>query len=236
MSVTVTLTETWKHAYPGAMVGILAVRGVQNPDQDAALLDRAAQLQAQLQTRFSGSDRAQLMSIPTLRAFADYYKRFGKTYHVQLQLESVVFKGRPITGPSALVHAMFIAELKNMLLTAGHDLATLEGSLTVDVSAGTETYTSLGGREQTLKAGDMFIRDEAGILSSIIYGPDHRTRITPQTRTVIFTVYAPPGIARDDLDTHLSDLESNLRLFSPQAEVEIREILTAKESNERRTL
>lgn len=73
----------------------------------------------------------------------------------------------------------------------------------------------------------MFIRDEDGILSSIVYGPDWRTRITPQTSSVIFTVYAPVGISRLELEAHLADLESTVRLFSPDAVVETREMLIA---------
>ncbi len=207
------------------MVGVLGMHGLENPDLDIALQGRAAQLEAQIQARFAGSDRTKLVATPTLSAYASYYKRFGKTYHVQLQLESVLFKGKPIVGPCVIVQAMFMAELKNQLLTAGHDLEAVQGGIVVDVSMGTERYTLLGGREQALKAGDMFIRDEESILSSILHGPDQRTRITTQTRAAIFTTYAPPGILEAVLQTHLSDLEANVRLFSPHAEVEMCEVV-----------
>jgi hypothetical protein len=68
------------------------------------------------------------------------------------------------------------------------------------------------------------IRDDEGILSSILYGPDLRTRLTSETRAAIFTTYAPTGILQADLQTHLSDLEANVRLFSPRAEVEVCEV------------
>ena len=42
---------------------------------------------------------------------------------------------------------------------------------------------------------------------------------------MIFTVYAPPGIMSDEVERHLTDLEQNVRLFSPQAEVEARALL-----------
>jgi DNA/RNA-binding domain of Phe-tRNA-synthetase-like protein len=122
---------------------------------------------------------------------------------------------------------MFMAELKNQLLTAGHDSDTLQGGLAIDVSRGTERYTLLGGGEQTAKAGDMIIRDEENIVSSILYGPDQRTRITSGTRAVLFTVYAPPGIPKAELKSHLSDLEANVRVFSPDAEVETCEVFAA---------
>lgn len=227
MSTQLVATEGWKKAWPGAAVGVVGMRGIANPGGNPALREYAAQVQAQLQARFTGMNRAQLAATPTLRAYSDYYKRFGKTYHVQLQLESVLFKGKPIVGPSAIVEAMFIAELKNTLLTAAHDLASIRGCVTIDVATGTERYTLLSGGEQALKAADMFIRDEEGILSSIVHGPDWRTRITSQTQSVVFTVYAPVGIGGGEVEAHLTDLETIVRLFSPGAAVEIREVLAA---------
>ena len=224
MSVNVVATERWRETYPGAMVGVLGIRGLVNPVLDTVLQDHAALVSDQLRARFAGTGRTQLLAIPTLQAYAAYCKRFGKTYHIQLQLESVLLKGKSITGPSALVQAMYIAELKNQILTAGHDLEMVRGGIVIDVSLGSEKYTMLSGGEQALKARDMFIHDEEGILSSIIHGPDQRTRITAETRAVVFTAYAPPGISKAELETHLSDLDSNTRLFSPHAEVETREI------------
>jgi DNA/RNA-binding domain of Phe-tRNA-synthetase-like protein len=228
MSGRVHVAERWRSDCRGAKVGVLGMHKVANPNADASLDARGAQLQSEILASLSGRSRAELKQIPTIQAYADYYKRFGKTYHVQLQLESILFKGKRIAGPSALVQAMFMAELKNMLLTAGHDLGGVRGDLTVDVATGTERYTLLGGGEQPLKPGDMFIRDEESILSSIIYGPDERTRVTSETCAVLFTVYAPAGIRKEELETHLSDLEANVRMFSPYAEVESREVVEAE--------
>ena len=80
-------------------------------------------------------------AIPSLQVYDAYYKRFKKTYHVQLQLESIAFKGKSIPSVAALVEAMFMAEVKNMLLTAGHDLDTLQLPARLDVTKGDEVYT-----------------------------------------------------------------------------------------------
>jgi DNA/RNA-binding domain of Phe-tRNA-synthetase-like protein len=159
-----------------------------------------------------------------LRAYAEYYRQFKKTYHIQLQLESIVLKGKLIPRVAALVEAMFMAEMKDMLLTAGHDLDILQLPLSLDVATGTEQYTLLRGEPQTLKAGDMMISDQAGVISSIVYGPDQRTQITPETRNVIFTVYAPPGIREQDVAQHLQSIKENVLLFAPQAQVELFQI------------
>jgi DNA/RNA-binding domain of Phe-tRNA-synthetase-like protein len=120
---------------------------------------------------------------------------------------------------------MFMAEVKNLLLTAGHDLDTLELPLVLDVSKGDERYTLMRGEEQALKAGDMFISDQNGVISSIIYGPDRRTQITPDTHNVVFTVYAPDGIAAPIVQKHLEDIRDYIRISAPQAQVESLQVL-----------
>ncbi len=220
-------SPAWKSAYPGASIGVLAMRGVANPRQHPQLQTRKHELEEQLQTRFAGFDRPRLKGIPVLAAYASYYKRFKKTYHLQHQLESLVFKNRPIPEVAALVEAMFMAELKNLLLTAGHDLDQIKPPLSIDVAGGTERYVRLTGEEQTVKAGDMVIADTEGILSSILYGPDLRTRIRPETERVIFTVYAPPGIETGDVQRHLEDIRDNVQVITSEASVERLEVLGA---------
>jgi DNA/RNA-binding domain of Phe-tRNA-synthetase-like protein len=218
-------TAAWRAAHPGARAGVLVMRGAANPAEHAGLQARKARLEAALRERHAGQDRAALAQHPTLQAYAAYYKRFKKTYHVGLQLESVVLKGKSLPNVAALVEAMFMAELEDLLLTAGHDLDTLRLPLTLDVAKGDETYTLLRDDEQALKAGDMYIRDGAGVVSSIVYGPDRRTQIRPETRNVVFTVYAPPGIGAEAVEAHLRNLEANVRLVAPEAEIVLGAVL-----------
>jgi DNA/RNA-binding domain of Phe-tRNA-synthetase-like protein len=216
-----TVSEAWKTTYPGAAVGTLAMRDVANPKRHTALDERKEELENQLRSRFADYDRAALNALPTLQAYNAYYKRYKKTYHVQLQLESVVFKGKSLPHVAALVEAMFMAELKNLLLTAGHDLEALQRPVRIDVAEGSERYIRLNGQEQKLKPGDMMIADGQGVISSVLYGPDHRTRITSETRQVFFTVYAPPGIGEQAVYEHLQDIQANVLLVAPEAKVEM---------------
>jgi DNA/RNA-binding domain of Phe-tRNA-synthetase-like protein len=197
------------------------MRNVVNPEGHAALDKRKEELENQLRARFSVYDRAALKALPTIQAYNDYYKPYKKTYHVQLQLESVVFKGKSLPRVAALVEAMFVAELKNLLLTAGHDLEAVQMPVNIDVAEGSEHYIRLNGQEQELKQGDMMIADAQGVISCVLYGPDRRTRITPETRQVLFTVYAPPGIGEQAVYDHLQDIQANVLLVAPQADVEL---------------
>lgn len=219
------VTSTWKSAFPDAHAGVLVLRNVSNPAHHPGLEKRKAKLEEQLRAQFSGQDRAAMSSHPILQAYHTYYRRFKKSYHVQLQLESVAWKGKSIPSVSALVESMFMAEMQNMLLTAGHDLDVLQFPLTLDVSKGTERYTLLRGDEQLLKPEDMFISDQSGVISSIIYGPDQRTQITADTRNVVFTIYAPSGIEEQAVQRHLEDIRDYIMLFAPQANIDLLKVL-----------
>jgi len=218
------VSDEWKKAFPGAHVGVLAIRNSTNPATDPELERHKEELARELRSHYGGMSRTQLVKLPVLQAYADYYKRFNKTYHVQLQLESILFKGKSIPSVAGLVEAMFMAEIKDWLLTAGHDLDSLQMPLRLDVTQGTETYTLLRGEVQQVKAGDMMILDGKGIMSNIIYGPDQRSQIKPSTRNAVYTTYAPAGINTLAVRDHLSDIEHYVHLFSPEMETEMLEV------------
>ena len=218
-----TVSDDWREAYPGAFAGVLVMTGVSNPEHHPELDRQKKELEEELRTLFT--DRGQLKTLPPIQAYRDYYKRFKKTYHVQLQLESVLLKGKSIPGMRALVKAMVSAELKNQLLTAGHDVTKLDGALVADVASGEERYTRFGGREQQLKQDDMFISDGTGIVSSVLYGPDARTSLGDNTEHVCFTVYAVQGIAAHTVKSHLGDIRDAVLLVAPDAAVEMLEFV-----------
>ena len=221
------VTDDWRIAFPSAYAGVLVIRNVSNPPHHPGLENQKSILEDQLRSDYGGKDRRTLEILPVLRAYAVYYQRFRKTYHVQLQLESIVTRGKSIPRVAALVEAMFMAEVKNLLLTAGHDLDTVQLPVTLDVARGDEKYTLLRGQEQVPKTGDMLMRDRVGIISSIIYGPDRRTQIRAGTHNVIFTVYAPPGIATEALTNHLQDIQGYVRLIAPGAHTEMLKVFGA---------
>lgn len=217
------VSDRWKAAFPDAHAGVLVMRGVSNPALHADLDARKAALEQEIRARYPAGDRAAVENAPVLQAYRAYYREFKKTYHVQLQLESIL-KGKSIPKVAALVEAMFMAELDDLLLTAGHDLDRLELPITLDVAQGTETYTLLRGQPQTAKAGDMFMADRAGVVSSILYGPDQRTAIGPGTRNAMFTTYAPAGIAPGLVKEHMENIRQNVRIFASDAQVQLLEV------------
>jgi DNA/RNA-binding domain of Phe-tRNA-synthetase-like protein len=226
-SLMLEVDPAWRDAHPGASVGLIAFRGVNNPATHERLNAVAAELEDDIRSRLGAADRETLRATPPLPAYAAYYKRWGQRYHVGMQLESVAQKGKSIPRVAALVEAMFIAELRNLLLTAGHDLDALELPVRLGVGAG-ETFTAPNEKEQTVKPGDMFIADANGrVLSAIITGPSDFARIGPNTTSALFYTYAPAGVDPALVSAHLDDIERNARLIAPNGQVIAREIVTA---------
>ena len=223
------ISDEIKKVYPEALLGILAIRNVCNPKKHEELDRCKLELENNLREKYAGLDKTYLKNMEPIKTYNNYYKRFNKTYHVLLQLDSIVFKNKSIPKVASLVEAMFMAELKNLLLTAGHDLDVIDLPIKLDVSSGVEKYTQINGQEKELLPNDMMVSDLQGIISSIIYGPDKRTQIKPDTRNVLFVVYAPPGIEKSKVFQHLQDIQSYVHIIAPKSEVELLKVYECKE-------
>jgi DNA/RNA-binding domain of Phe-tRNA-synthetase-like protein len=218
-------TDSWKSAFPGAVAGALVMREVQNPEQSAALERRKRRLEEDLRGAAGSGGGGEADRI--LRAYTDYYRSHGNTYHVKAQRESVAVKGKPIPGRAALVEAMFMAELKSLILTAGHDFEAVAPPVEVAVTRDDDRYVVLAGRERAVGPDDMMMVDRRGIISSVLQGPDRRTRITAETRAALFAVYAPAGVGEGHVRRHLEDIRANVLLVSPEAKTELVATLSA---------
>jgi DNA/RNA-binding domain of Phe-tRNA-synthetase-like protein len=202
--------------FPGAKTGVLAMKNI----RAASPLAPSAVTQAmdEIHRRYGHLDRAGLKELHPVRAYVAYYKKFGYSYHVLAQLESVLQGKKQLRAESGLLQAMFLTELESMLLTAGHDLGKLRMPVTLSVSAGKEAYQSISGKETTAVQGDLMVCDGGGVISSILRGPDFGSRITESTAGVLFTLYAPPGIDAAYIRDALETLENRIRSFSPDAD------------------
>ena len=221
----ITVTTMAKTVYPKAQFGAMAVRGI-NSNAARSVMDSivAAEI-GEIKLKYPGYDRKTVLAAEPLCYYASYYKKFKKSYHVLGQLESVLLKGKSIPSVGVPVEAMFLAEVKNLLLTAGHDLDLIEGSLIVNVAAEPVSYKSLSGQEQYLVKEDLYLSDEKGILSSILGGPDHRTRITETTKNALYFVYGPEGVSEKLIRQHLETIFNNLSKVIQGAEIQNMEII-----------
>ena len=206
----IELTQSAKTAYPRAKFGAMVVRGLGAKGDRAVMDEILAKGIEGIKSRHCGYERKVALATEPLCHYAAYYKRFDKSYPVLGQLESIVLKGRGIPSVGIPIEAMFLAEVANLLLTAGYDLDMIKGALTVDVVAESTTYIGMSGKERPLVKGDLYLSDAKGALSSILNGPDHRTRITEATRNALYFVYGVEGVTEPSIDAHLKTISSYL--------------------------
>lgn len=216
----IQVTERWHQLFSGGHVGFLLVGNVDNSSRETPLDEKKRAIESHLREKFANYSRKELLEVGVLNAYRQYYKQFGNTYHVQLQLESVVQKGKSLPSVSPLVDANFAAELETLVLTAGHDADLLLPPLVIDMSQGDEPFTQMSGSQRTLKPHDAMMLDGQGIVCTIIYGQDQRTQITPHTRRALYVAYAPPGVTKDLVQQQLDAIRDNILLFAPDAQVE----------------
>ena len=223
----ISASDEWRTAHPGANIGLLEISGLDNHLPSAGLGQRKRQVEARLRERYQGYARQDFQSLPLMSAYGRYYKRFDKTYHVLLQLESLVLKSKNLPNISPLVDANFMAEVETLVLTAGHDAGKLHGPLRMDVARAGDQMIRMAGNPKALQAGDMIMRDTQGVACSILYGQDERSPISAQTTHVLYVAYAPEGVPAESVQAQLGKILEHVRLFCPAGVLERQEVIAA---------
>ncbi len=142
---------------------------------------------------------------PIVQSYAGYFDRWGKTYPIEFQINSIK-KGRSFPQVSAHVDCMFMAELENRILTSGHDSDLIQGDLVYDLADEGVEYVKLNGKKQVLVKNDIILKDDEGVLASILFGPAARTSINKETVNPLYFAWCPVGIDYETVDEHLSTI------------------------------
>jgi DNA/RNA-binding domain of Phe-tRNA-synthetase-like protein len=201
--LSITATENWHNAFHGSIIGLLELSGVDITHSLTGLEKQKRKSELHLRERYRDFTRQDFLALPIMSAYQKYYKRFNKTYHVQLQVESIVLKDKNLPVVSPLVDANFIAEVETFVLTAGHDVNKLEGDVSIDVSKEGDIMTLMNGTSKIIYPGDMVMKDAGNIICSIIYGQDNRSLISNDTSHVLYVVYAPEGVPEELVEKQL---------------------------------
>jgi DNA/RNA-binding domain of Phe-tRNA-synthetase-like protein len=223
----IQVSENWRTAHPGGALGLLSMQIDRRQEDQAGLNQERLAIENHLREQYRDIPRTEIRQLPVMDAYTQYYKRFKKTYHVLLQLDSICNKNRSIPHSEPLVQAMFMAEMNSFILTAGHDLDLTRAPISLDSSQGDEIYQNLRGERVTCKAGDMLMSDNQSVICSIIYGQDRRTRITDNTQRVLYVMYVPAGIEAGIVENHILDIERNVGLVFPHSKATERQVIQA---------
>jgi len=205
--VEIKLSERLREHFPDIKIGILEVRNLINKKFDYRLEKEKRKLESFIREKYINVE-----DLDVIKKYTQFFKKFEKSYPIEFQIKSML-RGKNIPTVSSVVEAMFMAELKNMFLTAGHDLDAIKGNLETKITSGGEKYVKINLKEQQLKPEDIITTDEIGIISSVLYGPDHRTRITENTKNYLFFSYFPYGEDDTKINQHFMGILNNIRIF-----------------------
>ena len=100
----------------------------------------------------------------------------------------------------------FMAELENRILTSGHDRDMIQGKLVYDLADDGDEYVKINGKKQVLVKNDIVLKDDEGVLASILFGPASRTSIDWETVNPLYFAWCPVGIDYETVDMHLSTI------------------------------
>ncbi|MCC0764216.1 hypothetical protein IR151_14535 [Clostridioides sp. ES-S-0006-03] len=215
------ISSNTKEIYPNIKFGVMIVNMTYStPNEENFLLLKNSEIENIIAQNPEYNRKEKIKTEP-LSNYIKYYKKFKKTYPVLLQLESLLLKSKGIPNVNLPIQAMFLAELKNLLLTAGHDLDKIELPLKIDLANENEHFYGIGERKQTLTKDDLFLSDNLGILSSILNGPDNRTQITKKTKNILYFVYGPDGIYKKQIYNHLSDIKDYILSGFPDSKIDL---------------
>ena len=185
--------------------------------READFWARAEEELAALGRRFSDYDRKEAFGE---NPYYRFFKKFKKTYPVMLQMESVLFKGRPFPRENPVTGVAFLLELTTQILSGTHDIDRLAGPVELFLGTEKEPFPGLRGEEVHTYPGDFCGRDGEGIIFSEIPGADARNCARPESRRVFYPVFGTPGLSGAVITDAMECLTRYAQVLAPGAEVE----------------
>ncbi len=131
-----------------------------------------------------------------------FFENFGYECPLPKHLKRTINSGFP--RYDLLVDAHFMAEMCAGILVAVTDYDRFQGKLTLDLAAAGEACRGMGDRDLITREGEIVLRDEKDIVCILCQGADEKTRVSEDTRNVLFYAYGVPGIKGRYLDEGLS--------------------------------
>jgi len=182
-----SISSAYEAKYPGVAFGLTLITECK-PLTDGAGFDQyKRKLLRKMRKRENLAEISQ-----RIQMYDRFFQSFGYECPLPLHLKRTIHSGFP--RYNLMVDAHFMAEMCAGILVAVTDYDRIGGNLTLDVARGGETSVGMGGRQFTIKEGEIVLKDERDIICVLCQGADEKTRVGVGTCNVLFYSYAVPGI------------------------------------------
>jgi len=182
-----SISSVYKVKYPGVAFGLTLISECKPLTDNAGFDQYKRKLLRKMRKRKILAEISQRIHI-----YDRFFQSFGFECPLPKHLQRTINSGFP--SYNVMVDAHFMAEMCAGILVAVTDYDQIEGRLTLDVAQERETSVGMGGRQFTIKEGEIVLRDEREIVCVLCQGADEKTKVKDDTRNVLFYSYAVPGI------------------------------------------
>jgi DNA/RNA-binding domain of Phe-tRNA-synthetase-like protein len=195
-SLKFSISEAYKSAYPGLAFGLALISGCLNPINPPGF-DEFKRKHLRLMRK------KETLSLITgrIEAYERFFRSFGYECPLPKHLKRTNQSGFP--RYNLMIDTHFIAEMCAGILVAVTDYDCFDGALLLDLSREGEDCQGLGGREFQLKGQEIVLRDEKDVVCVLCQGADEKTRVSENTRRVLFYAYAVPGVDLENIQEGL---------------------------------
>ncbi len=198
--------------FPGALVGTVVARGIDNRGDNPQLTERLRTAEALARERLAG---VALVEHPRIAPWRQAYREFGakpKKYPSSIEaLARRVLKGDALPSISPLVDLYNEVSLRHLLPVGGEDLDKLSGPLELRFADAGEPAVELLGRSEPAapEPGEVIYTDDVGaVCRRWNWREAARTCLTAGTENAILVVEALPPAMREDLAAAIAALAS----------------------------
>jgi len=201
MAARLTIDSGLAARHPGLDAHLLEVRGLAIRDRDDRLDSFAAVLVREFREHL---ELATLKDNPILRAYRDFYWRVGidptKIRPASEALLRRVLQGRDLPRINTLVDAYNLASMKTQVSIAAFDATKIHGDLTMRLARPSEAFLGIGMEmPSALQGREVVVEDADSLIAIYPYRDADATKVTPETRDVVFMLCGVPGIPRQQL-------------------------------------
>jgi DNA/RNA-binding domain of Phe-tRNA-synthetase-like protein len=187
MVVDFSLSPAYATRYPGVAFGLTLISGCRNSPNPEGFDRYKHKL---LRTMRKRENLARISE--QIDMYDQFFKEFGYECPLPKHLKRTVNSGFP--KYNLMVDTHFMAEMCGGILVAVADFDRFDGALTLDLAQEGEICRGMGGRDLRTKQGEIVLRDGREIVCVLCQGADEKTRVSEDTRNVLFYAYAVPRI------------------------------------------
>jgi DNA/RNA-binding domain of Phe-tRNA-synthetase-like protein len=187
MSIKFSKSLKYISQYPEVAFGLTIISGCQNFLNPPGFDQHKRKLLRRMRRRETLAEITERIEI-----YDRFFKSFGYECPLPKHLKRTVNSGFP--RYNLMVDAHFMSEMCAGILVAVTDYDHFDGGLTLDLAEENEICRGMGQRDLLTKEGEIVLRDEKEIVCVLCQGADEKTRVSEDTKNVLFYAYGVPGI------------------------------------------